>query len=238
MGAEPRTWPPVSPGSSRSSHRGQESTLGAVACSGSTPPSGSRPSTPGSRPAQGRRSGCPTMRPSAMLGCWERGRSCCRPRRGPEDLPRWGRACRTDWPSPRLRVTRLARESRLTSNREWVRQSQAMNAMLRGPPSSATFVLPDVLVRVEGDHIAAVTALTGGIEPPPGAGGGRGRDGDDAAGIRRHALPRGRRRGLHRPRRRGSRPRRRAPPRARHVGRARQPRDDGARATSSGASRC
>ena len=45
-----------------------------------------------------------------------------------------------------------------------------MNATLRGPALVDDALLPDVLIRVEGDRIAAVTALTAGIEPPPGAG--------------------------------------------------------------------
>jgi N-acetylglucosamine-6-phosphate deacetylase len=44
-----------------------------------------------------------------------------------------------------------------------------MNATLRGPALVDDAVLPDVLVRVDGDRIAAVTPLARGTEPPPGA---------------------------------------------------------------------
>jgi len=44
-----------------------------------------------------------------------------------------------------------------------------MNLTLRGPALVDDTVLPDVLVRVEGERIAAVTPLTTGEVPPPGA---------------------------------------------------------------------
>ena len=45
-----------------------------------------------------------------------------------------------------------------------------MNATLRGPALVDDTVLPDVLVHVDGERITAVTPLTEGAEPPPGAG--------------------------------------------------------------------
>ena len=44
-----------------------------------------------------------------------------------------------------------------------------MNLTLRGPALVDDTVLPDVLVHVEGERITAVTPLTAGAEPPPGA---------------------------------------------------------------------
>ena len=44
-----------------------------------------------------------------------------------------------------------------------------MNLSLRGPALVDDTVLPDVLVRIEGERIAAVTPLTAGEVPPPGA---------------------------------------------------------------------
>jgi N-acetylglucosamine-6-phosphate deacetylase len=45
-----------------------------------------------------------------------------------------------------------------------------MNLTLRGPALVDDTVLPDVLVRVEGERITAVTSVPEGAEPPPGAG--------------------------------------------------------------------
>ena len=44
-----------------------------------------------------------------------------------------------------------------------------MNLTLRGPALIDDTVLPDVLVQVEGERIAAVTPLEPGTQPPPGA---------------------------------------------------------------------
>ncbi|GAA2747835.1 N-acetylglucosamine-6-phosphate deacetylase [Terrabacter aerolatus] len=44
-----------------------------------------------------------------------------------------------------------------------------MNLTLRGPALVDDAVLPDVLVRVEGERITALTPLTAGAEPPQGA---------------------------------------------------------------------
>ncbi|KRB47692.1 N-acetylglucosamine-6-phosphate deacetylase [Terrabacter sp. Root181] len=44
-----------------------------------------------------------------------------------------------------------------------------MNLTLRGPALVDDTVLPDVLVHVDGERITAVTPLTAGAEPPPGA---------------------------------------------------------------------
>jgi N-acetylglucosamine-6-phosphate deacetylase len=44
-----------------------------------------------------------------------------------------------------------------------------MNLTLRGPALVDDTVLPDVLVHVAGERITAVTPLTAGAEPPPGA---------------------------------------------------------------------
>ncbi|KRF40210.1 N-acetylglucosamine-6-phosphate deacetylase [Terrabacter sp. Soil810] len=44
-----------------------------------------------------------------------------------------------------------------------------MNLTLRGPALVDDTVLPDVLVHVEGERITAVTPLSAGAEPPPGA---------------------------------------------------------------------
>ncbi len=46
-----------------------------------------------------------------------------------------------------------------------------MNLTLRGPALVDDTVLPDVLVQVDGERIAAVTPLAPGAEPPPGADG-------------------------------------------------------------------
>ncbi len=44
-----------------------------------------------------------------------------------------------------------------------------MNLTLRGPALIDDTVVPDVLVHVDGERITAVTPLTTGEVPPPGA---------------------------------------------------------------------
>lgn len=44
-----------------------------------------------------------------------------------------------------------------------------MNLTLRGPALVDDAVLPDVLVHVDGERITALTPVTAGVEPPPGA---------------------------------------------------------------------
>jgi N-acetylglucosamine-6-phosphate deacetylase len=47
-----------------------------------------------------------------------------------------------------------------------VRQNLRVDVTLRGPALVGDTVLPDVVVRVEGDRIAAVVPIAGGAEPP------------------------------------------------------------------------